>query len=585
MNANPASAPHDISANQRLQDELAFVRQNAGVDQRMQAMLMDAARAFGEGNYTRGAELALQALDINDLVAVGWNILALCLECMGENARAISCFERVLQLDPKNTDVLLNLGLLASRLDMQDAAEQFMRMYCAAVPQSSDGANNLATILRDKGQYVEAIDILKAAIILDMENTTLWNSMGTVMNDMQDVDNALTFFGEAIRLDPRNARAHYNRGNILALTGPVDQAIADFDAAQNATTSDEDRAHVRYAHAQALLASGQLATAWQAYEARFDPHYPGTTRFTLPKPRWQCTDGLSGKRLLLVGEQGLGDEILFMNAAASLMEAIGPDGKLFIACEKRLMPLFARSFPDAVVGPHLTISDNGRPVRLVPFMATKISEYDCWAPMASVLAVLRDDLSRFPQTDAFLTPDPVRVAHWREQLAAMGPGPKIGVTWKSLKDDARRQQYYMPLAHWGPMLSAPVTYISLQNGDAAADLALIKQHYGTDVHVLDGIDLRNDLDELAALTAALDGVVGPLCATTNIAMACGCPALILSSSRFAWPLLGTQDRLPWYPTARVFGPEQLGDWNGVATAIGAAITDLCTATTGRKKRA
>lgn len=554
-------------ASKRLESELEFLKREGGVDVRVRAELMKAADCYRKENYQDGAEIALRALDIDDRIAVGWNILGLCLEKMGQNARAISCFEKVLQLEPQNVDVLLNLGLLAARLELHDTAEQFLRYYCAAAPENTDGVNNLATVLRDKGKYAEASEILKAAIFLNPDDPTLWNSMGTIMNDLADFEHALTFYSEAIRLKPDFARAYYNRGNILIFTGPLDQAREDFAQAVKNPASADDEVHMRYALGQTMVASGALETAWQAYDARLDTRYPGTARFAMPKPQWQQGESLKGKRLLLVGEQGLGDEILFMNAGHDLIKELGPEGNLYIACERRLVPLFERSFPDAEVGPHMTISDNGKPVRLVPFMAARLEEYDVWAPMASVLSVVRNDLCKFPADPAFLKADPERVSHWREQLKAFGPGPYVGLTWKSMKADPRRARFYMPTEAWGPILDHGVTYISLQYGDDTDDIADFKAQFGVDIHKLSGIDLRNDLDDLAALCSAMDLMIGPMNATTNIGMACGTPACIMSGSRWAWPLLGTQSRLPWYPNAEVFAPQTSYAWGEVAQDI------------------
>jgi hypothetical protein len=85
-----------------------------------------------------------------------------------------------------------------------------------------------------------------------------------------------------------------------------------------------------------------------------------------------------------------------------------------------------------------------------------------------------------------------------------------------------------------------------------------------------GIDLRNDLDDVAALSCALDLTVGFANATTNIAAACG-NRVWLISPQSAWPRLGT-DHMPWYPTAEVFVAEQSGDWAPTMTSVAARLT-------------
>ena len=85
----------------------------------------------------------------------------------------------------------------------------------------------------------------------------------------------------------------------------------------------------------------------------------------------------------------------------------------------------------------------------------------------------------------------------------------------------------------------------------------LEKEFGVKVHQLD-IDLIDNLDDLAALCVALDLVVGPMNATTNIAAGSGARTAIIGAPN-AWPYLGTH-QLPWYPTATVFSPDTISDW-------------------------
>jgi hypothetical protein len=84
-----------------------------------------------------------------------------------------------------------------------------------------------------------------------------------------------------------------------------------------------------------------------------------------------------------------------------------------------------------------------------------------------------------------------------------------------------------------------------------------------------GIDLKDDLDDVAALTCALDLVVAPPNATSNIAAACGASAWFITTPT-GWPRLG-QARYPWYPNTRVFITERFGDWGQVMAETAQAL--------------
>jgi hypothetical protein len=321
-----------------------------------------------------------------------------------------------------------------------------------------------------------------------------------------------------------------------------------------------------------LVARGRLEEGWPAYEARLSHHYPDATHFQIGRPRWAPGDELKGRTLLLVGEQGLGDEVLFANLLPEVIEALGPKGKLVLAVEKRLTPLFERAYPKIEVGPHVTYDIEARTVRVTPFVGD-MARIDLWAPIASLLPRFRPTVESFPDRPAYLAADPARVAHWKAVLDAEAPaGLKVGVLWKSLKLEGARLRYFSPFEAWEPVLNTPgVTFVDLQYGDTAAETRYARERFGVQLWRPPGLDLKDDLDEVAALSCALDLVLGPANATSNIAAACGASVWLISTPG-AWPKLGT-DRYPWYPTMRVFTPPGSRRWDAVmdeiATELGA----------------
>jgi hypothetical protein len=236
------------------------------------------------------------------------------------------------------------------------------------------------------------------------------------------------------------------------------------------------------------------------------------------------------------------------------------------------VPLFQQSYPEIEVGPHRTGKSDDHVIRVAPFVTGR-TDIDYWAPMASMLRRFRPSVEAFPARDRFLHADPARVAHWKALLAELGPGPKIGVLWKSLKLDSHRHRYFSPFDAWKPVLQTPgAVFVNLQYGDCAEELARAKTELGVEIWNPPGIDLKDDLADLAALCCALDLTCGPANATTNIAAAAGAPVWLISTPG-AWPRLGT-DRYPWYPQVRVFLPEAYNRWDGVMAELAAAIAEL-----------
>jgi hypothetical protein len=124
--------------------------------------------------------------------------------------------------------------------------------------------------------------------------------------------------------------------------------------------------------------------------------------------------------------------------------------------------------------------------------------------------------------------------------------------------DLQRQRHFPRLDEWAQVLSVPgVEFIALQYGDVRDDLDRFEAICGKRLVWPPKIDLKDDLDDLAALTCALDMTLGPANATTNLAAACGAQVGLLVSPD-TWPMFGT-DHYPAYPQARAFAPERFTD--------------------------
>ena len=516
-----------------------------------------------------GTEFALKALEHDEKNGFGWYLLAIAREKAGDFASSINAYEMALKLLPDHAEVANDLGRLAYRMGMREHAEKFFRHFLARHPDHPEGANNLACAVREQHRFEEAIDILRPAIVRAPQNPMLWNTMGTIVGEQGDWTTARIFFEESLKLQPDFPKARYNLGNCLLMLQEPQAALACATEALAGVRAADERAMMRLSRASILMAQGRLGEGWDEYETRFDPQFAEITHFLVDRPRWTPGMDLQGKTLLVVGEQGLGDEILFSNCLPDVVEALGPEGRLILAVEKRLVAMFQRGFPQAQVVPHATYALGTRPARAVPALPDA-SVADVWTPLASLLREHRRSVAAFPDRIGWIGADPARVDHWREQLARL-PGRKVGLLWKSGIQKDARHRYFAAFEAWGPVLTQPgVTFVNLQYGDCAQELAQAQAAFGVEIWQPPGVDLKQDLDEVAALACALDLVVGFSNATFNIAAGCGAPAWLITVPG-SWPRLGSPDRYPWYPQVRVFALERHGDWGPVMGRVGEAV--------------
>lgn len=333
---------------------------------------------------------------------------------------------------------------------------------------------------------------------------------------------------EALRTGNRRLRVEMlNRHALIArLSDRPPEAEALFAQARGL-----ESAYADWDRARLLLAGGFLAEGWTAWRHRF------VDRWVVPRatalPEWQG-EPLTGRRLLVWPEQGLGEELMFASLYPDLLERVQREGgRCLIECDPRLTALFARSFPTATI----------RAVTDPP-----LADGDCHVAAGSLPQYFRPTLSSFPKRPGFLAADPAGVAGWRERLAVLGAGLKVGVCWRG------RRTPSAPLAAlpaWAPVLSAAgVHFVSLQYDHDPDELWAIGQRFGQAPAAWPDLDLKDDLDGLAALMTALDRVITAPTAVGDLAGAVGAP--VWRHTPVAdWAALGTGHR-PWFPSLRSF---------------------------------
>src|SRR5262249_50060642 len=134
------------------------------------------------------------------------------LEKLGHVHKALVTYEQALELDPDDTDLLLNLGLTAWNLNFLEGAERIFRLFIEKRPDHPAGYNNLGSVLRDKGDLANAIETLRAAIYRMPDQPMLWNTLATTLAEEGRAEESLVFYSEAARLDPKFARVQHNLG-------------------------------------------------------------------------------------------------------------------------------------------------------------------------------------------------------------------------------------------------------------------------------------------------------------------------------------------------------------------------------------
>src|SRR5215213_744621 len=273
-------------------------------------LLLRALKAWKRGETIPAAKLALEATTADESNAQAYHLLAITLEKLGHVHKALVTYEKAYELDPNDPDLLLNLGLTAWNTGNMAGAERLFRLYIETRPDKPEGYNNLASVLRDRGDFDSAIETVRGAIYRIPDQPMLWNTLATILSEQGRVEEGLVFYKEALRLDANFARVWHNLGFSYVHLGRYEESLAAYNSALALSTNHHERIEALHSRSICLMAMGHVEEGFREYEVRNHREFRTFVLHHTKAPRWNG-EPLEAKRILLVGEQGLGDEVMF----------------------------------------------------------------------------------------------------------------------------------------------------------------------------------------------------------------------------------------------------------------------------------
>lgn len=311
------------------------------------------------------------------------------------------------------------------------------------------------------------------------------------------------------------------KAEALRLLGAQKKIAGELQAAERALREalalEPESPRTQVLLAEVLLSQGRYAEAWPLSEARLEVGPLGSARPPLDEPEWMG-EPIAGKRLLIVGEQGMGDQIMYARYAP-LLKAQGVEVSLL--CLPPLARLFSASLGVEVHA-----------------MAGRVEMPDphCWVMAASLPARFGTTLETIPASPYLFAPP--RATGARIGVTARGNPRHAHDAWRSLPED----QAARLLGRKGAISLAPEV-------TGAADFF-----------------------DTAQIIAGLDLVISVDTSVAHLAGAMGKPVWILLPARGNdWRWMEGRADSPWYPSARLLRQAEIGRWDPLLERVEGAL--------------
>ncbi len=152
--------------------------------------------------------------------------------------RRIAFFENIgIPDDPK---ILLSKAILLDEKEMYDEAIELLEKLIKLDPKNSNGYWQLGFELSKKGDRDKSIENYKKCIQLEPNSASAHNNMGVELDRLEKYNEALKAYEMALSIDNDKAIYHSNKANVLNKLGKPDDSIATFKDAITLLPNEEN---------------------------------------------------------------------------------------------------------------------------------------------------------------------------------------------------------------------------------------------------------------------------------------------------------------------------------------------------------
>lgn len=439
---------------------------------------------------------------------------------------ALAMFQDALQMDPEDWSTWMDLGHVYRQLNQYDEAKAAFHKALALDSQNEGACYGLGMVYNQQKQIEDALHWFEQALVRKPNWKDAFVSIGNCLLEIYRFDEALSYFKRALEINAQDANALSGLGIVAFKQGNTKAALEYYAQALEITP---DSAAVRNNRGIALLKDQQMEAGWADYEWRLRTN--GFLKSTIGGVSWQG-ESLVGKTILVVGEQGLGDNIMITRYFPLLLEEAD---RVIVECLPALIPWFQQSFE----------SDR---VTIRPHQPHDPPDYDYYCLSMSLPHCFYPKHPGIPPCQGVLTVRDEKRDYWKAWPWVTGH-KRVGLVWAANPHASSGPLRSCPLSLFEPLTQIPgLSFYSLQKGEPQEDLA--KAPFAESVVDLSPYLL--DLEDTAAAMKEMDLVITVDSAPLHIAGAMDVAVWGVMPFESDWRWFEDLSTSEWYPSLTIF---------------------------------
>ena len=452
-------------------------------------------------------------------------------------------FNEIKNNNQSETIGLLFLGIIQIKKKNYSVAKDFFNKILIIEPDNRDANLNLGLVCLEEKNFEKAIFNFDKVINIDKKNLNAHYHKGLSYFLIKKYHEAIDSFKICINLDKSFIHSYLNLGHIYLRIKNFEKSIENY---LKVLKLDPQSNNAKFNLAWCYFGLMKLDDAFKYYEFRSGKINPSKKIVNIKEKfnpiEWHG-ESLNNKKILIVSEQGIGDNIQFFRYLYCIKEKY--NAEIFFYTDEKLKHLFEKS-----------------PFKIICNL-NNLDDVDYYQNLLSLPGIFYKEKNKIQKNIPYIKIDNINNSKWKKKLSKFTK-PIIALNWQGDKNFLFDDTRSIKLSFFEKLIQIKkYNFISIQKNFGSEQIKL--NNYSEKIQ-----DFSNEIDEnnkafedTISILNNIDMLITSDTAVAHLAGTMEIKTYLLLSNNPEWRWHIENNRRCFYPNINIIQQRKIDDWHGV----------------------
>ena len=438
---------------------------------------------------------------------------------------------------------LFFLGIIQIKNKNYSSAKVFFNKILITEPDNKDANLNLGLVYLEEENFEKAITFFNKVIDVDKNNINAHYHKGLANFLIKKYIEAINSFQICIKIDKNFSHSYLNLGHIHLRIKNFEQSIENY---LKVLKLEPQNNNAKFNLAWSYFAIMKLDEAFKFYEFRKAKIKLSEKIINIKKKysllEWNG-ENLNNKKILILSEQGIGDNIQFFRYLYSIKEKY--NAEIYFYTDEKLKHLFEKS-------PFKIICD-----------LNNLNDVDYYQHLLSLPGIFYKEKKEIQKNIPYIKIDNINNSKWKNKLSKFTK-PIVALNWQGDKNFLFDDTRSIKLSFFENLIQLEkYNFISIQKNFGSEQIKL--NNFSEKIH-----DFSNEIDEnnkaFEDTISILDNIDMLITSDTAVAHLAGTMQIktyLLLSNNPEWRWHIENKKKCFYPNITIIQQDKANDWTSV----------------------